>query len=135
MSHASDYLETQIGTHLFLTGSWTKPDALYVALFTVEPADAGTGGTEVTGGSYARVACGPGDAYWTESPTGTFKNANAVTFPAPTADWGDVAALGLYTAASAGTLLVHCPLVVTRTVLSGDQAPSFAAGDLAFAIG
>lgn len=132
--NASDSLETAIGTHLLRSGSWTKPTNLYVALFTALPTDSG-GGTEVSGGSYARVACGPGDSYWTEQPPGTFQNANAVTFPNPTNDWNTIVGFGLFTASSGGTLLVWGELSVSRLVLSGDLAPSFPAGNLVISVG
>jgi len=41
----------------FVTGQITMPvlPSLFLALFTTNPTDAGSGGTEVTGGSYARI--------------------------------------------------------------------------------
>ena len=52
-AQASDYLENKLIDHLFRAGTFAKPTALWVALFTGAPGDAG-GGTEVSGGSYAR---------------------------------------------------------------------------------
>jgi hypothetical protein len=78
----------------------------YVALFTAAGVDAGTGFTEVSGGSYARAATAASD--WNSasgsSPSST-SNANTITFPTATADWGDVVAFGLYDASSAGNLM------------------------------
>ena len=54
MANMSDYLEVELRKHIFRTGSFTKPTVLAVGLFTVTPSDSG-GGTEVSGGSYARV--------------------------------------------------------------------------------
>src|SRR5581483_797659 len=62
------------------------PPAVYVGLFTAAPTDAG-GGTEATGGSYARVLVAQADASWA-APSGTptlTSNAAAVTFPTSTA--------------------------------------------------
>jgi hypothetical protein len=59
MPGQSDYL-AQASLN-WLAGSLAMPSlpAVYLALFTAAPtADAGTGGTEVTGGSYARVQVG-----------------------------------------------------------------------------
>jgi hypothetical protein len=55
MTGFSDY--TSKASLNWLTGSVAMPAlaAIYMALFTVAPADDGSGGTEVTGGSYARV--------------------------------------------------------------------------------
>lgn len=131
MSAMSDYLEVELRKHLFRTGSFTKPAALWIALFTVAPTDAG-GGTEVTGGAYARVQRDPLDANWTAASAtdGITTNAAAITFPAPTANWGIVVAFGIFDASVAGNLI--CPGAVTpnKTVNLGDPAPSFAAGDI-----
>ena len=49
----SNYLENKILDHFLGTTSYTMPADVYVALYTAAPNDAG-GGTEATGGSYAR---------------------------------------------------------------------------------
>lgn len=127
----SDYLENEIIKHIFRTGSFTKPTNLYVALFTAAPSDAG-GGTEVSGGSYARVANNPLDANWaaTSGTDGKTSNVGAITFPAPTANWGTVTHWGIFDASTAGNLLYHAALTTSKTVNNGDAAPSFGAGAL-----
>src|SRR3990167_4285513 len=91
MSAASDYLEDKIRTHIYRTGSFTKPTVLGHALYTAAPGEAG-GGTEVTGGSYARVDRPPLDANWTAASAtdGLTDNAADIVFPAPTANWGQI---------------------------------------------
>ena len=49
----SDYLETEVLEFAFTTSGGTRPTAWYLALFTAAPSDSG-GGTEVSGGAYAR---------------------------------------------------------------------------------
>jgi hypothetical protein len=137
MSSASNYLEEQIGTHLLRTGSWTKPAALYVALFTTLPAEAGTGGTEVSGAGYARVQHDPGDANWA-APTGgngLYSNVGAVQFGSPTANWGSIAGFGLYDADTGGNYLLGALFASPVTVNAGDPAPAFATGQLTITIG
>lgn len=131
MANASDYLEVELRKHLFRTGSFTKPTVLGVALFTVAPTDAG-GGTEVTGGSYARVNVPPLDANWTavSATDGATDNAAAITFPTPTANWGTIVAFGIFDATSSGNLLVWGLITPNKTVNNGDPAPSFAIGAL-----
>jgi hypothetical protein len=134
-AQASDYLENLIVDHLFRTRTFTKPSALWVALFTAAPTDAG-GGTEVTGGSYARVNLAPLDTNWNATQGGTSgnssgtggqtSNAVAITFAAPTANWGTVTHFGLYDASTAGNLLIWDALTTAKTINSGDAAPSFA---------
>lgn len=131
MANAADYLEVELRKHLFRTGSFTKPTVLGVGLFTVTPSDSG-GGTEVTGGSYARVNHPPLDANWTgaSATDGVTDNATAITFPAPTANWGVVVAFGIFDATSAGNLLVWGPISPSKTINASDPAPSFAIGAL-----
>lgn len=131
MSQMSDYLEVQLRKHIFRTGSYTKPTELHVSLHTASPTDDASG-TEVSGGSYARVQRDPLDANWTgaSSTNGLTDNAAALTFPAPTGNWGVVTHFGIWDASSAGNLLVWGALTTPKTINSGDAAPSFAIGDL-----
>ncbi len=137
MSNASDYLEGQIGTHLLRTGSWAKPSTIYVALFTTLPAEDGTGGVEVSGGSYARVLHGPSDAAWSAPTAGNGEHANAsnVVFPSPTGNWGNVVGFALYDDPTAGSFLVGAALAAARNILSGDPAPNFPTNTLKVVIG
>jgi hypothetical protein len=131
MSAMSDYAEVEVRKHFFRTGSFTKPTVLGIALYTAAPGDAG-GGTEVTGGSYARVDRPPLDANWTgaSATDGLTDNAADIVFPAPTANWGSVTHFGIHDATTAGNLLFHGSLGTAKTVNNGDPAPKFAAGDL-----
>lgn len=131
MSSMSDYLEGELIKHIFRTGSFTKPTVLGVALFTAAPSDSG-GGTEVTGGSYARVDTPPLDANW-DAPAagdGHTSNSGIITFPAPTANWGTITHIGIFDATVAGNLLFHGALTTSKTVNNGDPAPTFQIGDL-----
>ena len=127
----SDYLEVEIIKHLFRTGSFTKPTILGIALFTAAPSDAG-GGTEVTGGSYARVDTPPLDANWdaTSGTDGLTANTGIITFATPTANWGTITHFGIFDATTGGNLLYHGALTSSKTVNNGDPAPTFPAGAL-----
>lgn len=141
MSNMSDFLENELIDHLFRGGAYTAPATLYFALFTAAPSDAG-GGTEVTGGSYARVAVTPNSTNFantqnsgTGASTGTggqTSNLTAITFPAPTANWGVVTHFGVFDASTSGNLLAHAALTASKTVNNGDAAPSFGAGAFTF---
>jgi len=77
-----------------------------IALFTAVGTDAGTGFTEVTGGSYARVTTSGGN--WnaaSSSAPSTVSNSATLTFPTATASWGTVIAVGAYDASTSGNLL------------------------------
>lgn len=125
MAGLSDYAENRLLDHIVGKTSFTMP-TVYVGLYTVAPTDAG-GGTEVTGGSYARKSTAGAD--WAAAASGASSNANALTYPAATANWGTIVAFGLFDAASGGNLLVWNNLTTQKTVSSGETA-QWAAGDL-----
>ena len=134
MTAMSDYLETQIITHLFRTATYTKPTVLAVALCTVAPTDTDTGtltGKEVSGGSYARVTLNPLDANWAavSAGNGTTSNTPAITFAAATADWSTVVAVAICDATSSGNMLFYGTLTGNKVVNNGDTF-QFAAGQL-----
>lgn len=142
MAAFSDYLENKILDQLLRGIAYTWPTTVYVALLTAAPNDAG-GGTEVSGGSYARVAVTSATTAWnnTQGNTtgastgtdGTIENATTITFPTPTAGWGTVTHFAVYDAASGGNLLFQAALSVSKTINNGD-AVSFAAGQLSLQI-
>lgn len=107
---------------------------VYVGLGTAACGDASLG-TEVSGGSYARVALTTSSG-WTgpSSGNGQIANAGAVTFPAPTANWGTVTHWFIADASTAGNVLVCHALTTSRTINNGDGAPSFAIGALTITI-
>lgn len=118
----SDYLETKVLDHVFAGTAYTAPATLYVALFTAAPSDSG-GGTEVSGGGYARQTI----AFTTSGDT-TSNNA-AVEFPTATANYGSVTHVGIFDASSAGNLMAHAALTSAKNIETGDvfRIPS---GDL-----
>lgn len=122
----SDYWEDATLNHLFNKAVYTAP-TIYVGLSSTAPADDGTGVTEPSGGGYARVATASTD--WNSASGGQITNANDITFPQATADWGTMSYIVLYDAASAGNLLAYAALTTAKTVQNGDTA-QFAAGDI-----
>lgn len=132
MSQMSDYLEGKLIDHIFRTGSFTKPTTLAVGLFTAAPSDSG-GGTEVTGGSYARATLNPLDANWASPSAGNgyVSNAGTITFATPTAYWGVVTHFGLFDATTGGNLIIWGALAPASQINSGDVV-SFQPGMLAF---
>lgn len=140
----SNYLENKL-IDAFLRGqAYTMPTTVYVALATTSGSDAACG-TEVSGGSYARVAVTSSMANWAGTQSagstvassgtgGTTSNNNVISFPAPTANWGSVVEFCVFDASSAGNLLFRNALTTSKTINNGDAAPSFAAGALTFQI-
>lgn len=125
MSALANYLEAALLNLIFNKDAFTGP-SVYLALYTDDPTDADIG-TEVSGGSYARVliydnASGSPDFTLAAIDGIGYKveNDDDVTFPTATASWGTVTHFGLRDAASAGNLLMHGALDHSKTVGTGD---------------
>jgi hypothetical protein len=109
----SNYLENKILLHVFGATAYTAPTTLYVALFTSDPGEAGTG-TEVSGGSYARQTA-------TFTVSGAIaSNTAAIEFPTATASWGTVTYAAVYDAVSGGNLLGSGGLATSKAIATGD---------------
>lgn len=125
-TNLTNYFAGKLRDLYFRGVAYSGPSTLYVALFTVAPGPAG-GGTEVAGGSYARVGIAVSTSAWTAGAAGATANNAAVTFATPSADWGTVTHYALFDASTGGNMLVWAALSASRPVYSGD-APSFAIG-------
>jgi hypothetical protein len=106
--------------------STTALTNVYVGLTTTAPSDA-SAGTEVSGGSYARVQT---VGKWGTPSAGSVANNATVTFPAPTANWGTVLGFELWTASTGGTRIAWGDLTASKVINNGDQAPVFNVGAL-----
>jgi len=114
MAEMSNYLENALINATLRNTSYTSPTTVYVGLFTTDPTDAGTG-TEISGGSYARVAVtfgAPSD--------GVTTNSGAVEFAQATASWGTITHIGILDALTSGNLLYHTALDVSKAIDTGD---------------
>jgi hypothetical protein len=153
MAAMTDFLENKLIDFLFrgqalgITGAsaaaGSGPTALFIGLLTAAPSDS-SAGTEVTGGSYARVSVSSSLANWAGTQAaasttassgtgGTTSNNATITFPAP-ANWGTVVAIGIWDASTGGNLLMYGTQTPNKTVNNGDSAPSFAAASLSFQV-
>lgn len=130
MSKMSDYLEVELRKHIFRTGSFTKPAALWVSLHTADPTDVGNG-AEANYGAYARVQRDPLDANWTgaSATDGLTDNAAAITFPTATSGSNLVTHFAIFDASVAGNMICYGTLTNSQTVSTG-VTPSFAIGAL-----
>jgi len=121
MSFSNEF-ETRVLNYVFTTSSVTRPTAWHVALYTAAPNDSG-GGTEVTGGAYARQSV----AFSVSGNTAT--NSGAVEYPTATASYGTVSHVGVFDAATGGNLIAYAALSASKAIDTGDvfRVP---AGDL-----
>lgn len=130
MSDFSDYLENAVINHFF-RGTSQSTTTPYVALFSVMPNEAGTGGTEVTttiraGGRLAAGFAAPSGG------SGAVANSADVDFGA---SGGAVTVVGfaLYDAASAGNMLAYKAFAGSQAVAVGANV-KFATGALTLTV-
>lgn len=109
----SDYAENKILDHSLGTTSWTMPTSIQIALYTTATDDT-TGGTEVSGGSYARQT-----VTFDSAASGATQNAADIVFPQATANWGTVSHIALYDQLS--NRIWHGALTASKQIDSGDQ--------------
>lgn len=118
----SNTFETTVLTWVFTSSAATRPTSWHIALYTVSPSDTG-GGTEVTGGGYARQA-----VTFTVSGN-TASNTAAIEWPVATASYGTVTDVGVFDAASGGNLIAYAALTTSKAIDTGDVF-RLPAGDL-----
>ena len=120
------------------------PATVYIALATSTGSSAACG-TEVTYTGYARVAVTSSLANWagtqgagttavSSGSSGTTSSNIVITFGAPTSGPTIVTSVCAMDAASGGNLIFQTNLTTSKTVNSGDAAPSFAISALSWTV-
>jgi hypothetical protein len=133
------YLANKLLDWMWRAQTRTAPANVYAAFMTAT-GTAGSAGTEVTGGAYARVAIACTLAAWEDTQnaggavassgtTNETETEAATNWTTPTADWGTLTAMEIYDALTAGNRLWWAALDTAKTILSG-QTVSVAAGGI-----
>lgn len=111
----SNYLEDALLDHSLGTTAYTAPSAVYLALFTSDPADDASG-TELSGNGYARESVSF-NASSSGSATGP---TSATEFSASGGDFGTVTHFALFDALTGGNMLFYGSLTSSKTITDGD---------------
>lgn len=132
---AIDVQEQAIANSQFGGGATTwAPATWFVGLSTTTPNDDGTGFTEPSGGSYARVSVTNNSTNWpaatTSSGVTSKANGTVIQFSNPTGTWGLVTYWGLFSASSGGSPLYFNPLDASISPKSGNSPVQFDIGAL-----
>jgi hypothetical protein len=127
----ADYLENELLDHVLSAATFTAAATLYFALFTAAPSDAG-GGTEATGGAYARVAKTNNATNFPAASGGSKSNGTDIDWGTFTADLGIITHVAVIDAAAAGNYYFWGSLASPRDVKNGDSA-KYPATKLVFA--
>lgn len=125
-SNITDYLANKLLDHFMGEADYTAPADVWLALFTTATNNSG-GGTEVTGGSYARVQITA--AMLAAAASRAITNTSAITFPQATAAWGDITHLAIMDAATSGNMLAQGSATTTQTI-STNNIYTVPVGDL-----
>lgn len=115
----SNYLEQNIIQWLRGNAMPSAPTSVYVALSTANPGEAGAGLAEPdTADGYARQAVTfPAGSQGVDAFTTS--NNNLVSFGPATDDWGTLTHFALFDAVTAGNMLYHGALDVSRAAPAG----------------
>lgn len=109
MGSKATYLKNKLIDHYMGQTAFTQPTP-YLGLYTGAPTDAG-GGTEVSGGSYARIDV---SGFFGSATGGASANTSDVEFAQATAAWGTVKAFGVFDNSVGGNLMLWGYLISTR---------------------
>jgi hypothetical protein len=111
----SNTFETHVLNYVFTATSVSRPTAWYIALFTSNPAEDGSG-TEVSasGTAYVRKTVA-----FTVSGNLATNNA-AIEFPTATSSFGTVTHIGVFDASTSGNLIAYSALSASKAIATGD---------------
>jgi hypothetical protein len=115
-AHAAELLNKDFGAT-----NYTPPATWYVGLLTAA--------TELSGGSYARVALTNNTTNFPATATNSITNGVAFSFPQASAGWNQADTVGLFAASSGGAAKYTDSLDVPVTIGTG-QTLEFAVGAL-----
>ena len=127
MAYISETVQNALLDELIGSGTFSDAGDFYLALYTDAPTEDG-GGTEVTGGSYARVTVDETTDF--NAATGGSKvNGVDITFPTCTVAWGTVVAWALHDDVSADSV-VAWGLLDEEVAVDTNDVAQFVAGSL-----
>lgn len=132
----TDYAANSLIDLIFRGVEWVWPETMYFGYSTTTPTNGGAS-TEPNVGSYARVAVpmnqtnwsstiAPGDTGLSDGGTsGRTSNNVTITWPAPTANQGDVGHVVVFDAATLGNMLMWASIQATKTIAQGADSPAY----------
>lgn len=110
------YQSNKILDYEFGNTSYTPASTMYFGLSTTTIANNGTGATEPSGGSYARVSLVNNKTNWGNASNGSLTNLSTVQFTESTASWGTITYVFISDASTSGNILYFGALSPSRTV-------------------
>lgn len=124
----TNYERNRILNSRYGGAAYTPPATVYMGLFTAAPSVSG-GGTEISTGSYARVAVTNNSTNFPNAVAGVKSNGAAITFPTASGAQGTATHFGWFDASTSGNLLDFATLTTPKPIGAGDT-PEFGVGQL-----
>lgn len=113
--NASNYLEDKILEHVLGVNSFTMPSNLYLALFSTNPTETISAGTELSGAGYARI-----EITFDAASGGSIANDTTEDFPEASDTW-EFEYWAIFDASTSGNGLFYGQWNEPKTVLAGQQ--------------
>jgi len=131
MGSFTNYFEKNILNAIGGNDAPIASTTMWMALFTVAPSDA-SGGTEATGGSYARKSTG---AWSTCTDSGgSIYNVATITYATSSNTWGgSLTHFAMLTDSATGSMIAWGTLTAARTIATNDVA-AFAVGSVTISL-
>ena len=114
MAGMTDHLETQLLGAVLNGTAYTSPTALYVWLFTSDPTETGSEGTEVSDTAYVRQ-----QVTFDPVTDGTASNTNLIEFATAVSDYGTITHIAILDAVTGGNMLFYQELETSLIVGEG----------------
>jgi len=128
VANMSDWLERNLASHIFGSGTLSKPSVIAIALTKNTPDDTDTGASSkelANSGAYARQSLNPSATNWTDpvGVGGVCYNLSVLTFPTATANWGWVSGVLICDSATygAGNAWAHGSLSTPKNIDINDR--------------
>lgn len=112
------YFANKIMDDLFGLVTYAPPSSYYLAVSKTAINVDGSGITEPSVGSYARVEMENDKTTFSNASNGSVTNDVQFKFPEATLDWGVVTHFAIFDAATGGNMLLYGELVAPRTIES-----------------
>lgn len=122
----------QLLRKIFRDTAFANPTSWYISLHTVAPTET-SDGTEMTGSGYARLAVAADSGQW-NIVNNSAVNSQTLLFAAATATWPTIIGMGLWDAATGGSMLFY-ESVVAPTVINPGSRFTLVPGSLAVTCG
>lgn len=133
MAAMTSYLQKKLLDHTLGISSFTMPAAIFGALHTASPTEAGSTAAEVStsGSGYSRQSL-LGKMSAADSVTGLSVLNSVVNFGPATSDWGTVTDFSISDASTTGNMTLYGELTTAQTTPIGEQF-QLVAGQLSIA--